>query len=117
MPTVKRKKFIHNTILAAKPDDLISVKIDIPAHLLKKSVRTHGDTTKTIHNALKMAQNRKHINNLVEILSEIKKNIELLEEDKSCGELDELHILLIENYKDVYLRLKQAEILRRRRKA
>ena len=112
----KRKNLVHQKVRNAKSNDLIAFQVRIPAYLLKNSVTTYGSTAKIIRTALEMVQGRTHINNLVELISDIKKNLELLEEDKSLGELDEVHTLLIETYRDVYLRLKDAEVLRRRRR-
>jgi hypothetical protein len=112
-----RSNLIHRTILNAKPEQIISVRIDLPAGLLKKQVKTYGDVAKTVKTALKLAQKNEHFHNLKELISELRKYLELLEEDRSLGETDEVHNLLIETYRDCYLRLKGAEILRRRRKA
>lgn len=111
-----RDNLVHEKLKKSKPNDLIHFQVKLPAYLLK-GVHTYGDTAKLFKNALSVAQNHKHLNNLKELIGEIRKNIELLEEDKSLGELDEVHNMLIETYRDVYLRLKGAEILRRRRKA
>jgi hypothetical protein len=108
----KRKNLVHQKVRNANPNDMIAFQVRIPAYLLKNSVTTYGSTAKIIRTALEMVQGRTHINNLVELISDIKKNLELLEEDKSLRELDEV----IETYRDVYLRLKGAEVLRRRRR-
>lgn len=112
----ERDNLVHEKLKKANPNDLINFQVKLPAFLLK-DVRTYGDTAKVLKNALSVAQGNKHLNNLKELISELKKYLELLEEDNSLGELDEVHNLLIETYRDVYLRLKGAEILRRRRKA
>lgn len=112
-----RQNLVHKKVRNAKSNDLIAFQVRLPAYLLKNSVKTYGSTTKVIRAALEMAQGCKHINNLKELLAEIRKNLELLEEDKTQGMLDQVHVLLIETYRDIYFRLKDAEILKRRRKA
>lgn len=112
----KRKNLVHQKVRNANPNDMIAFQVRIPAYLLKNSVTTYGSAARNIRTALEMVQGRTHINNLVELISDIKKNLELLEEDLSQEMLDEVHILLIETYRDAYIRLKGAEVLKRRRK-
>ena len=110
-----RKNLVHNKLKRAKPNDIISFQASLPAYLLK-DVKTYGDTAKVIGTALEMSNNIKHFYNLIELIADIRKNIELLENEKETDGLEENHLMLLELYRDVYFRLKQSEFLKRRRK-
>jgi hypothetical protein len=109
----KRKNLVHEKIKKAKPEDLIQLQLKLPAHLLQ-DIKTYGDTSKVIRRALKLSLKTKYKDALMEIIGDIRKEIDKLETIRETeGILDENHLQLLELYKDIYFRLKKARILKK----
>lgn len=115
----KRKNLVHEKIKRAKPNDLVAFQVRLPAYLLS-DVKRYGDSTKFIRTALELAQKKKFKFGLLEIISDLRKQIELLElwqnsEQDENSKMDEEHLLLLETYRYTYLQLRETNILKRRR--
>ncbi len=112
----KKAGLVHEKIKRASDLDLIQFNVKIPAYLLR-DIKTYGDTSKLLRNALEMANKRKFANNLMEIISEIKSEVELIEVWRDAGreEIDLNHLRLLEIYKDCYFKMKAAGILKKKK--
>lgn len=115
----KRKNLVHEKLKRAKSNDMIAFQIRLPAYLLS-DVKRFGDTSKIVRTALEMAQNKKFKYGLLEIIADIRKQIELLElwqnrEQEANNTMNEEHRLLLETYRYTYMQLLKTNILKRRR--
>ena len=111
-----RKLKIFNEIKSVTDSTLIHTNFNIPAFLLKNKVHKHGDIAKLVNDSLLHYNKLKPIYDLLELITEIRNRIEYLELNKEFDNDSENSDLLLEIYRDVYFRLKDCEVLKRRKK-
>ena len=115
----RRNNLVHEKLKKANPDDRINFQISLKAGLLKGKVTTYGQTADYIRTALENYNKTKYRDGLILLIAEVQKRIEELSlwrdsEQEPVNKIDQNHLLLIETYRDVYFRLKEAKMLKKK---
>ena len=107
-----RKNLVHRKLAKANPDNRIHFQVGIKAGLLKGKVTTYGQAADYIRAALEAYNKTMHHDALLQLIVQVRSNIETLELWKNQennppdSRFNEAHSILLEGYRDTYLRLR-----------
>lgn len=108
----KRKNLVHEKLKGALPNQRIHFQVGIRAGLLKGKVTTYGQTADYIRAALEAYNKNMHRDALLQLIAQVRFNIETLElwknqvDDPPDLKFNEAHSILLEGYRDTYVRLR-----------
>jgi hypothetical protein len=107
-----RKNLIHKKLAKAAPEDRIHFQVGIRAGLLKGKATTYGQTADYVRAALEAYNKNWHHDALLQIIVQVRSNIETLDlwrnQEDNLPDLrnNEAHSILLEGYRDTYVRLR-----------